>query len=383
MASQLSIGIVGLPNVGKSTLFNALLKKQVALAANYPFATIKPNIGVVEVPDERLQVLAEITQQSEKLANLPPIKHALVEFVDIAGLVKGASQGEGLGNQFLANIRETQAICHVLRAFEDENVVREGSVSAIEDLATIRTELQLADLTTLNKQQAPKGTVAKEDKVRWEIIENFKKIVEQGHNILLSKTNINGGQLALGKAELSEAEALVAKELCLLTAKPEIFVINIDEEDLNKSASLKQQWAQQLDLSTEQIVVISAKIESQLAVLDSQDQTAYLEDLGLQESGLERLAAVAYQVLQLQSFLTAGEIEVKAWTIEKGATARRAAGVIHSDFYDRFISAKVIAFADFVELGGWQKAKESGKIRQEGRDYVMQDGDVVEFMVGR
>jgi GTP-binding protein YchF len=379
--SQLSIGIVGLPNVGKSTLFNALLKKQVALAANYPFATIQPNIGVVEVPDDRLEVLANITQQSEKLVNLPPIKHALVEFVDIAGLVKGASQGEGLGNQFLANIRETQAICHVLRAFEDANVVREGSVSPMEDLAIIRTELQLADLATLNKQQAPKGTVSKEDQLRWSIIENFKQILEQGQNILVSETNNN--QSVASKSNLGETEALVAKELCLLTAKPEIFVINVDENDLGQAETLKEKWAKQLDVHSEQLVIISAQIESQLAVLDTKDQEAYLQDLGLEESGLERLAKVAYDVLQLQSFLTAGEIEVKAWTIEKGATARQAAGVIHSDFYDRFISAKVISFTDFVKLGGWLSAKEAGKIRQEGRDYVMQDGDIVEFMVGR
>lgn len=379
--SQLSIGIVGLPNVGKSTLFNALLKKQVALAANYPFATIQPNIGVVEVPDERLAVLANITQQSEKLANLPPIKHALVEFVDIAGLVKGASQGEGLGNQFLANIRETQAICHVLRAFEDANVVREGSVSPIEDLAIIRTELQLADLATLNKQHTPKGTVSKEDQLRWSIIEDFKKILEKGQNILVSEARNN--QTQASKSKLSEAQALVAKELCLLTAKPEIFVINVDEKDLGRADALKETWAQQLDVHPEQVVIISAQIESQLAVLDTKDQEAYLRDLGLQESGLERLAKVAYDILQLQSFLTAGEIEVKAWTIEKGATARQAAGVIHTDFYDKFISARVISFADFVKLGGWQPAKEAGKIRQEGRDYLMQDGDIVEFMVGR
>jgi GTP-binding protein YchF len=336
---------------------------------------------VVEVPDDRLEVLANITQQSEKLANLPPIKHALVEFVDIAGLVKGASQGEGLGNQFLANIRETQAICHVLRAFEDANGVREGSVSPNEDLATIRTELQLADLATLNKQHAPKGTVSKEDQLRWSIIEDFKKILEQGQNILVSEAHNN--QAEVGQSKLSEAEALLAKELCLLTAKPEIFVINVDENDLGRAEALKDKWAQQLNVQPEQVVIISAQIESQLAVLDTKDQEAYLQDLGLEESGLERLAKVAYDILQLQSFLTAGEIEVKAWTIEKGATARQAAGVIHTDFYDRFISARVISFADFVKLGGWQAAKEAGKIRQEGRDYLMQDGDIVEFMVGR
>ncbi len=376
--SQLSIGIVGLPNVGKSTLFNALLKKQVALAANYPFATIKANVGVVEVPDERLQVLADITHQAEKLTALPPIKHALVEFIDIAGLVKGASQGEGLGNQFLANIRETQAICHVLRAFDDQNVSRESSVSPIEDLLTIRTELQLADLNTLEKQSPPKGSSSKAEQERWSIIENFKKSLEQGQNVLPTDA-----QTKKNNFSLNEAEALVAQELCMLTAKPEIFVINVNEGDLLKAPMLQQEWAVQLNLLPEQIVIISAQIESQLAVLDKDDQLAYLQDLGLTESGLERLAKVAYDTLNLQSFLTAGEIEVKAWTITRGMTARQAAGVIHSDFYDKFISAKIIGFADFVSTGGWQGAKEAGKIRQEGRDYIMQDGDVVEFMIGR
>jgi ribosome-binding ATPase len=376
--SQLSIGIVGLPNVGKSTLFNALLKKQVALAANYPFATIEPNVGVVEVPDSRLQTLAEITQSSEKLESLPPIKHALVEFVDIAGLVKGASQGEGLGNQFLANIRETQAICHVLRAFSDENVVREGSVSPIEDLSTIRTELQLADLETLSKQRPPKGSASKEEKIRWSIIENFKKTLESGQNLINS--NQTTGQSI---KSFTEAEALVAKELCLLTAKPEIFAINVDEDALAKADTLREEWANKLALLPAQIVIISAQIESQLATLSSEDQQAYLEDLGLKQSGLERLAQVAYETLELQSFLTAGEIEVKAWTIKQGSSARQAAGVIHGDFYDKFISAKIISFSEFIALGGWQAAKTAGKIRQEGRDYIMQDGDVVEFMIGR
>ena len=376
--SQLSIGIVGLPNVGKSTLFNALLKKQLALAANYPFATIKANVGVVEVPDERLKVLADITHQAEKLTALPPIKHALVEFIDIAGLVKGASQGEGLGNQFLANIRETQAICHVLRAFNDQNVSRESSVSPIEDLLTIRTELQLADLNTLEKQSSPKGSSSKAERERWSIIENFKKSLEQGQNVLPSDA-----QTRKNNFSLSEAEALVAQELCLLTAKTEIFVINVNEGDLFKAPILQQEWAAQLNLLPEQIVIISAQIESQLAVLDKEDQLAYLQDLGLKESGLERLAKVAYDTLNLQSFLTAGEIEVKAWTITRGMTARQAAGVIHSDFYDKFISAKIISFTDFVGTGGWQGAKEAGKIRQEGRDYIMQDGEVVEFMIGR
>jgi len=368
---SLSIGIVGLPNVGKSTLFNALLKKQVALAANYPFATIEPNVGVVEVPDGRLPVLADIIQRSEKLQQQPPIKHALVEFVDIAGLVKGASQGEGLGNQFLANIRETAAICHVLRNFSDKNVLREGAVSPEEDLLTIRTELQLADLETLSKQRQPKGAVSKEEAADWSTIQQFTEKLSAGESILIP------GQ------KLSIQEQKVAKQLCLLTAKEEIFVINVDEADLKNSEAIKKEWAAKINAPDKQIVLISAKIESELAVLSVEDQDLYMEELGIEESGLQRLAAVAYETLNLQSFLTAGEIEVKAWTIRKGATAPEAAGVIHTDFEKNFIKAKVAKFTDLVEYGSWSALKDAGKLRQEGRDYLMQDGDVVEFMIGK
>lgn len=363
----LQIGIVGLPNVGKSTLFNALLKKQVALAANYPFATIEPNVGVVEVPDVRLPQLAEVTKTSEKLAHLPPLKYALVEFVDIAGLVAGASKGEGLGNQFLANIRQTDAICHVLRHFSDPNVLREGSVNPEQDLAVIRTELQLADLETLQKQQQPKGTVDKDEKAKWAVIQDFLKRIEQGQNLSCQ----------------SETEKLVAKELCLLTAKKEIFAINVDEQDLAQATAITEDFAKKLQVKKEQIVIISAKIESELAVLANEDQQLYMQELGLKESGLSRLAAVAYQTLGLQSFLTTGEIETKAWTIKKGATAQAAAGVIHTDFSKKFISAKIVSFTDFIRVGGWSACKELGKVRQEGRDYIMQDGDVVEFMIGK
>lgn len=363
---SLSIGIVGLPNVGKSTLFNALLKKQVALAANYPFATIEPNVGVVEVPDERLPVLA-------KVVNTTVIKPAVVEVVDIAGLVRGASHGEGLGNQFLSHIRETSAICHVLRAFTDTTVLREGAVNPNDDLQTIRTELQLADLVTLNNQKQPKGRVEKEMLDRWKIIQRFKQKLENGTNIISEKNS----------QSLPEEEAVVAHELCLLTAKKEIFAINVDEEQIRDWLQLTTHYAQQLGVDPSQVVVISAKIESELAVLSTEDQLLYLKDLGLELSGLERLAAVAYQILNLQSFLTAGEQEVRAWTISKGTTAQQAAGVIHTDFAKNFIKAKVANYQEFVDLGGWQAVREQGKLRLEGRDYIMQEGDVAEFMVGR
>jgi hypothetical protein len=363
---NLSVGIVGLPNVGKSTLFNALLKKQVALAANYPFATIEPNNGIAEVPDARLPILA-------KIVNTQVIKPATVEFVDIAGLVRGASKGEGLGNQFLSHIRETDAICHVLRAFTDENVVREGAVSPAEDLLTIRTELQLADLATLEKQKQPKGGVEKEAFVRWEFIEKFLKTLQAGKNIIFDISTY--GDIKLAKQ--------IARELNLLTAKPEIYVLNVDESTLKAELGQVDKWAKTLSVRPEQIVIVSAKIESEIAVLSSEDQALYLEDLGLKQSGLERLAAVAYDTLKLQSFLTAGELEVRAWTIRQGTTAPQAAGVIHTDFEKHFIMAKVASYDDFVAHKGWNALKEIGKIRQEGRDYVMREGDVVEFMIGK
>jgi ribosome-binding ATPase len=357
----LSIGIVGLPNVGKSTLFNALLKQQVALAANYPFATIEPNVGIAAVPDERLAVLA-------KIVGTTVLKPATVEFYDIAGLVRGASTGAGLGNQFLSHIRETSAICHVLRAFSDADVIREGSISPEEDLATIRTELQLADLTTLEKQTQPKGATKPADLARWQAIQAFK-------------TKVEAGQLVGTK--LNEEEAGVAKELCLLTAKPEIFVINVDEGEVANHVQLQTEWAAKLSVQPSQIVIVSAKIESELSVLSEEDQQAYLQDLGLTESGLERLAKVAYQTLGLQSFLTAGEKEVRAWTIQKGMTAPEAAGVIHTDFTKHFIKANIADYADFVAYQGWKGVRDIGKLRMEGRDYIMQEGDVVEFMIGK
>ena len=312
--SQLSVGIVGLPNVGKSTLFNALLKKQQAYVANYPFATIEPNVGVVPVPDERLERLADtiaatVNPSTSLRTSRPPIKPAVVRFVDIAGLVKGASQGEGLGNKFLAHIREVDAIVYVLRDFSDENVIRAGSVSPEEDLEILKLELQLADEQTLEgRKSKPKKT---------------------------------------------------EEPLYLLQDKPVIKVLNVDEDKI---------------VDRPGFVVLSAKLESELG-----DE---IKDLGIAESGLEKLIKRAYEILGLQSFLTAGEKEVRAWTLRRGETALRAAGVIHTDFEKHFIKADVINWQDFVSLGGWAKAREAGKVRQEGKDYVMQEGDVVEFKVG-
>ena len=362
---SLSIGIVGLPNVGKSTLFNALLKQQVALAANYPFATIEPNVGIAQVPDERLAKLAEIVHTSV-------IKPATVEFVDIAGLVKGASQGEGLGNQFLSHIRETAAICHVVRAFTDPDIIKEGVVSPAEDLALIRFELQLADLATLEKQKEPKGAVSAADKERWEIIQSLKKLVETA-----------AGQPVQLPTQHRDEFLVVAQELSLLSCKPELIVLNVDEDQLTQSEGLKVSYGQSLQVAAHQVVVISARIESELAVLSLEDQQAYLSDLGLKKSGLERLAEVAYSTLGLQSFLTAGELEVRAWTIKQGTLAPQAAGVIHTDFTRHFIKANISSYQDFVTHGGWKGVKEVGKLRQEGRDYIMQEGDVVEFMIGK
>lgn len=360
---SLSIGIVGLPNVGKSTLFNALLKKQVALAANYPFATIEPNVGIAEVPDARLSVLAKVVKTQV-------IKPATVEFVDIAGLVKGASEGEGLGNQFLSHIRSTAAICHVLRDFTDPDIIREGSLDPQTDLGVIRTELQLADLVTLTKQKEPKGRVSAEQTKQWATIGKLKKSLDAGDAV------------SLNSIRHDEAAAEVAAQLCLLSLKPEIFALNVAEADLKKSEAKRLQFAKVLAVKPEQVVVVSAQVESELAALGEEDQRAYLADLGISQSGLERLASTAYATLALQSFLTAGEKEVRAWTIRQGATAVEAAGVIHTDFVKNFIKAKITSFADFVKFGGWKAVKEAGKLRLEGRDYVMNEGDVVEFMIG-
>lgn len=341
---SLSVGIVGLPNVGKSTLFNALLKKQAALAANYPFATVEPNVGVVPVPDERLEKLAETVEKAEGVR--PPVVPATVKFVDIAGLVKGASQGEGLGNKFLAHIREVDAVALVLRDFSDENVVRAGSEDPDSDYGVLTAELMLADMQTL------------------EGIRDNRKDQERSRLAVRVGEALSQGICARELQYTAEERELV-RQMGLLTLKPELRVLNVDEDKLAGEG-----------------IRISAKLESELAGLTAQEQAEYLRGLGLEKSGLERLVSEAFKVLGLQTFLTAGVKEVRAWTIKAGARAPQAAGVIHTDFEKHFIKADVIGWQELVEVGGWQKAREAGKVRLEGRDYVMKEGDVVEFKVG-
>lgn len=365
---NLSVGIVGLPNVGKSTLFNALLKKQAALAANYPFATIEPNVGVVPVPDRRLTVLAEITKTEENMGAFPPIKAATVEFVDIAGLVKGASEGAGLGNKFLSHIRSVSVIAHVVRAFVDENVIREGSTEPKSDYEVIETELMLADLSTLEKVNEK---ALKTDPIKKSAVDKLKSALSSGK--------------PARDVELSEKEQDAAKELSLLSSKPTLVVLNVSEGDYTEAnvASLISEYSIILGIPQDKFVVICAKVESELAELSEEDQIQYLKDLGIEQSGLERLIQKAYDTLGLQSFLTAGEKEVRAWTVKKGSTAPVAASEIHTDFIKNFIKAEVVSISDFENLGGWKGAREKGRARMEGRDYIMQDGDVVEFKIGR
>jgi ribosome-binding ATPase len=365
---NLSVGIVGLPNVGKSTLFNALLKKQQALAANYPFATIEPNIGVVPVPDGRLNKLAEITKLEEKMNQLPPLKPATVEFVDIAGLVKGASEGAGLGNKFLSHIREVSVIAHVVRAFADENVIREGSTTPEDDYDVIETELMVADLQSLEKQRESKAV--KTDKAKAAVIEK-----------LLAGLN---DSKAVRDIALTDEEREAVRDLFLLSSKPEITVLNVAEDEYNPEgiAATITKYAGLLKQPEEKLVVICAKIESELAALSEEEQKEYLKDLGLEASGLERLIQKAYERLGLISFLTAGEKEVRAWTTKKGALAPAAAGEIHTDFIKKFIKAEVVSFDDFITNNGWKGSREAGKARLEGKEYIMKDGDVVEFKIG-
>ena len=365
---SLSVAIVGLPNVGKSTLFNALLSKQQAFAANYPFATIEPNVGIVPVPDERLAVLAPIV-------NTTKLVPATVTFLDIAGLVKGASQGEGLGNKFLSHIHEASVILHVVRAFADSNVIQTGSGDSVEDYLTIETELQLADLATLEKQKEPHGKVEKADTIRWSAVLKLKSALEAG--------------VSARSVDLLEEEVEAAKELWLLTAKPTLFALNCGEKAVSQSHSdTVTQFVEGLrkhgiEIQESDCIVICAKLEEELAGFEGSERLEYLKSAGIERTGLETLIAAAYKRLGLMSFLTAGELEVRAWTIPVGCPAPEAAGVIHTDFIKHFISAKICHYSDFVELAGWKASAEKGKVRTEGKTYVMQEGDIVEFMIGK
>jgi ribosome-binding ATPase len=353
-------GIVGLPNVGKSTLFNALTKAGIA-AENYPFCTIEPNVGIVAVPDQRLDVIAEIEQPQK-------VVPAVVEFVDIAGLVAGASKGEGLGNKFLANIRETDAIAHVVRCFDDSNVIHvAGRVDPVSDIETINTELALADLDSVEKQLAKHEKVAQAggDKEAQRLVLALRKV----------RTVLDAGKPAR-TADLSKEEHAVLKPLFLLTMKPTMYVANVAEDGSAANLARVQEYAKKEGAP---VVPITASLEAQIADMPDEDKKIFLDDLGMDEPGLNRVIRAAYMLLGLQTYFTAGPKEVRAWTVRAGATAPQAAGVIHTDFERGFIRAEVASYEDFVACGGEQGAKEAGKLRLEGKDYTVRDGDVIHF----
>ena len=361
----MKLGIVGLPNVGKSTLFNSLTKAG-AESANYPFGTIDPNVGIVAVPDKRLDVL---TKMYDSAKTTP----AVIEFVDIAGLVKGASKGEGLGNQFLANIRETDAIVHVVRCFEDDDVIHvEGSVDPIRDIETINVELIFADLEVLERRMSKQIRVARNDKTAAREVEMLERL----------KAHLEAGKLAISFETQDEDEEAYFKEYNLLTAKPVIFAANVAEDDMADDGASNDYVNRVREFAAEnhsEVFTISAKMEEEIAELDDEEKAEFLQDLGLSESGLDKLIRASYNLLGLISYLTAGPTESRAWTITKGTKAPQAAGKIHSDFERGFIKAEVIAYDDLISSGSMAAAKEKGLVRQEGKEYVMKDGDVVLF----
>ena len=359
----MKIGIVGLPNVGKSTLFNSITKAG-AESANYPFCTIEPNVGIVAVPDERLQKLAE-------MYNTKKITPAVVEFVDIAGIVKGASKGEGLGNKFLSHIRETDAICEVVRCFEDSNVVHvDGSVDPIRDIETINLELIFADIETVDKRLDKAKKMLKADKkyqAEIDLLEKIKLALENG--------------MPARQLEYNKDEKELLKEMFLLTTKPIIYIANVSEEQLSdtENDANVNKVREYASKEKAEVIPLCVKIEDELSTLDDSDKKEMLEALGLEESGLDTLIKKSYDLLGLMSFLTAGEPEVRAWTIKKGTKAPQAAGKIHSDIERGFIKAEVISYNELIKEGSMVQAKEKGLVRQEGKEYIMQEGDIVLF----
>ncbi len=361
----MKLGIVGLPNVGKSTLFNSITKAG-AECANYPFCTIEPNVGVVPIPDERVDKLAELYNSEKKT-------YATIEFVDIAGLVKGASKGEGLGNQFLANIRETDAIVHVVRCFDDENIIHvDGSVDPIRDIEVINLELIFADLDTVEKRLSKAKKLMNNDKtakVEYDLLERLK-------------SHLENNKLAISFEVGNDDEEKIIRDMNLLTSKKVIFAANVSESDIkddgenNKYVKSVKEYANK---NNAEVFVLCAKVEEDIAALDSSEQKEFLEALGLKESGLDKLIKASYRLLNLMSYLTAGEKETRAWTITIGTKAPQAAGKIHSDFERGFIKAEVVNYEDLLAAGNLSKAKEKGVVRLEGKDYIVKDGDVMLF----